>query len=153
MNRLHRIVAAPERTKLFSAALASLMQECGANQVQLSEKTGIAVSRINNYLKGKYRTVKPPHVGAIFEALGGSPESRAAFAQAYFFDLLPENLRGLLDVRLSGAKESGRWEVPTKGLPKDFAVAFRALYVLCATSVEVRERTGEWIEIMRETKR
>jgi DNA-binding Xre family transcriptional regulator len=142
----------PHRAHLFPAALASVMQARGVNQVQLHELTGIAVSRINNYLQGKYRTIKPPHLDVICGALGGAPTDKAALVQAYLFDLLPDNCRGLVDIRISGAREAGNWEVPTKGLPKDFAAAFRDLYVLCASNFKVRQRTAEWVEIVRETK-
>jgi transcriptional regulator with XRE-family HTH domain len=53
----------PARSKLFSAALDSIMQERGVNQVQLAQRAGLAVSRLNNYLQGKYRTITPAHLG------------------------------------------------------------------------------------------
>lgn len=140
-----------QRTKLFSTALSSAMQECGLNQVQLSRQTGIAVSRINNYLKGRYRTINPAHAAAIHGALEGSATGRAALCHAYLFDLLPENCRGLVEIRVAGAKDTGRWQVPSKGVPKDFAAALQELYVLCVSDVKVRERTAEWIGIMRES--
>lgn len=136
--------------KLFPAALASLMQECDLNQVELSQRSGVTISRVNNYLSARYRTVTPKHAAAIFNALPGSPESRAALCQAYLFDLLPDTIRGMVDIRLVGAKDSGKWEVPSKHLPTDFARAMRDLYILCASDVKVRERTAEWIQIMRE---
>ena len=83
----------PVRSKLFSAALASVMQERGINQVTLGAKAGLAVSRINNYLQGHFRTIKPAHVAAICEALETTPADTAALIQAYTYDLLPENLR------------------------------------------------------------
>jgi transcriptional regulator with XRE-family HTH domain len=144
---------APARPHLFSAALASVMQDRGVNQVQLSQRTGIAVSRLNNYLKGNYRTVTPAHAAAIFEALGGTPMDNAVLIQAYLFDLLPDGCRGLVEIRVPGVREAaGKWEVPSKGLPGEFAAAFRALYVLCVSNVKVRQRTAEWVEMMRETK-
>jgi transcriptional regulator with XRE-family HTH domain len=140
------------RPKLFPAALASAMQERGVNQVLLSERSGIAVSRVNNYLQGKYRTIKPAHLEAISAALGGTPADNAALIQAYLFDLLPEECRGLVEIRVPGAKETGRWSVPSKGLPKWFAAALRELYVLCASNATVRQRTAEWVKMMREMK-
>lgn len=59
------------RSKLFTAVFDSLIQERSVSQIELSRRTGIAVSRINNYLRGKYRTIKPAHAGAMAEALGG----------------------------------------------------------------------------------
>ncbi len=137
------------RTKLFSAALDNLMQERGVNQVELSRRTGIAVSRINNYLKGKFRTVKPAHVGAMVEALGGG-KAAGVLVEAYLFDLLPENCRGLVEVKYPGMPTGGKWTPPSKGLSRDFAGLLRDLYRLCVTSVKVRERTEGWIKIMRE---
>jgi DNA-binding Xre family transcriptional regulator len=137
------------RSKLFSAALDNLMQERGANQVELSQRTGIAISRINNYLKGKFRTVKPAHVEAMVEALGGG-KAAGALIEAYLFDLLPENCRGLVEVKYPGMPTGGRWTPPSKGLSRDFAGQLRDLYRLCVISVKVRERTEAWIKIMRE---
>ena len=68
----------PVRSKLFSAALASVMQERGINQVTLGAKAGLAVSRINNYLQGHFRTIKPAHVAAICKALETTPADTAA---------------------------------------------------------------------------
>ena len=141
------------RPHLFPAALASVMQARGINQVQLGSLTGIAVSRVNNYLQGGYRTIKPAHIAAIFEALGGTPADSAALVQAYLFDLLPDTCRGLVDIRMQGARESGKWEVPSNGLAKDFAAEFQDLYVLCASNAKVRHRTSEWVSLMHDTTR
>jgi len=138
------------RSKLFSAVLESLLQERGVNQVELSRRTGIAVSRINNYLRGNYRTVKPAHAGAIIEALGGVKIS-GALVEAYLFDLLPIKCRGLVEIKYAGMPTSGKWTLPTKGLNRNFAGQFEELYKLCVSSVKVRQRTKEWIEVMRET--
>jgi transcriptional regulator with XRE-family HTH domain len=127
------------------------MQERGVNQVELSRRTGIAVSRVNNYLKGHYRTVKPAHVGAIAEALGGGAAG-GVLIEAYLFDLLPDSCRGLIEVRYPGLKTGERWAVPTKGLSRAFAGQFEDLYRLCASDAKVRDRTAEWIQLMRETK-
>lgn len=141
----------PRSSKLFSAALACLMQERGLNQVRLAGLAGLAVSRLNNYLHANYCTIKPAHLAAISAALGGTPADNAALVQAYLFDLLPENCRGLVEVRVPGANRAGKWKVPSKGLPTDFAAALRDLYVLCVSRAKVRERTAEWIKLMRET--
>ena len=53
------------RTQFFSTLLEALMERNGINQVQMGVATGIAVSRINNYLHGKYRTIRPDHLGKI----------------------------------------------------------------------------------------
>lgn len=65
---------------------------------------------------------------------------------------LPESVHGMVDISVAGAREHGHWEVPSTGLPKDFADAFRDLYMLSVSSATIRQRTAEWIAIMRETK-
>lgn len=137
------------RSRLFTAALENTLQERGINQVELHRRTGIAVSRINNYLKGKYRTIKPAHAGAMAEAFGGRAAG-AMLIEAYLFDLIPEACRGLIEIRHPDLKAGKRWAVPTKGLPREFASQFEDLYRLCASSAKVRLRTAEWIAIMRE---
>ena len=139
------------RPHLFPAALDAAMQSQGVNQVQLSERTGIAVSRVNNYLAGSYWTIKPAHVAAICGALGATPSDMAPLAQAYLYDLLPPGCRGLVDIRVPGVHEKG-WEVPTKGLPADFATEFRQFYRLCVAHPKVLQRTAEWVQLMRDTK-
>ena len=127
------------------------MQAQNVNQVKLSEQTGVAVSRVNNYLQGGYRTVSMGHLEAIVAALGNTPADKATLVQAYLFDLLPDACRGNVDIRLPGTRETGKWEVPSRGLPKDFAEKFSTLYVLCASNAKVRQRTKEWIAVMRES--
>ena len=139
------------RPHLLPAALDAVMQNRRVNQVQLSRLTGIAVSRVNNYLKGHYRTIRPAHLAAICGALG-TPAETAALSQAYLYDLLPPSCRGLVDIRVSGSRETGWWEVPTKGLPPDFAARFRELYSLCVAHPKVLRRTSEWVALMRETQ-
>jgi transcriptional regulator with XRE-family HTH domain len=136
---------------LFPAALDAAMQNQGVNQVQLSRLTDIAISRVNNYLKGHYRTIRPDHVAAICGALG-TPAETAALSQAYLYDLLPDSCKGLVDIRVQGSRETGKWDVPTKGLPADFAAKYRDLYALCVSQPKVLRRTSEWIALMRETK-
>jgi Helix-turn-helix len=140
----------PSRPKLFTAALANAMQEHGVNQVELSRRTGIAVSRINNYVYGHYRSIKPRHVGALTAAFGGT--AGAVLVEAYLYDLLPPECRGLIEVRYPGQKTGKAWTVPVKGLDREFAGQWEDFYRLCASSATVRERTAEWIALMRETK-
>jgi transcriptional regulator with XRE-family HTH domain len=142
-------MATPARSKLFTAALENLMQERGINQVELSRRTGIAVSRVNNYLKGHYRTIRPSHAGALAEALGGGAAG-GVLTEAYLFDLIPEGCRGVIEIRHPGTKAGRGWAVPSKGLSQEFAGKFVDLYRLCASSAKVRQRTAEWIRIMRE---
>ena len=96
--------------------------------------------------------ITPAHLAAIHEALGGDGAKAAALVQAYLLDRISGECQRWVDIRVPGAKEVGRWKVPSKGLPKDFAAALRDLYLLCVSSVTVRQRTAEWVRIMRETK-
>jgi transcriptional regulator with XRE-family HTH domain len=137
------------RTKLFSAVLEDLMQERGIKQVELGRRTGIAVSRINNYLRGNFRTITPRHLGAIVEAMGGA-KVEGALIEAYLFDLLPNDCRGLIEVKYPGKVVGGKWTLPTKGLSQEFAGQLEELYKLCVSSVKVRQRTQDWIKLMRE---
>ena len=141
----------PARSKLFSAVLASLMQDRGVNQTQLSQRAGLAVSRVNNYLQGKYRTITPAHLEVIF-GLG-----RHAGRQRGLGSSLPiRPIAGGMP-RAGGDPRSRRQgnrpvESAVEGSAKDFAAALRDLYVLCVSSVKVRQRTAGWVKIMRETK-
>jgi transcriptional regulator with XRE-family HTH domain len=139
------------RPHLFPAALASVMQARGVNQVQLAERAGLPVSRINNYLQGNYSRITPAHLHAISKAVGETHADTSVLVQTYLFELLSHQSRGLIEIRISGAREPGNWELPTKGLPADFAAALRDLYVLCASNVKIRQRTAEWVALMRET--
>lgn len=138
------------RTTSFSAVLAAAMQKGGLNQVELSERTGIAISRLNNYLHGKYRAIKPEHLEAIVKAFGGPGPEHADLIQAYLLDALPEACRGLIDVRMPGARERDSWTLHTKGLDKEFAEVWKTLYLLCVTHAKIRDRTREWMAIMHE---
>ena len=97
-----------------------------------------------------YRTIKPAHAGAIIEALGGV-KIGGDLVEAYLFDLLPVRCRGLVEIKYAGMLTSGKWTLPTKGLSRNFAGQFEELYKLCVSNVKVRQRTKEWIEVMRET--
>jgi transcriptional regulator with XRE-family HTH domain len=92
------------------------MQDRGISQVQLSQRSGIAVSRLNAYVHGNYSTLKPAHLAAISAALDGTPADNAALVEAYLFDLLPDGCRGLVDIRVPGARQAGKWEVPSEGV-------------------------------------
>jgi hypothetical protein len=100
------------------------------------------------------RSLAPPSLccSPICKALGSTPADSAALIQAYAYDLLPEKLRGMVDIRVLGAREAGKWEVPSKGLPPAFAAEFVDLYKLTVSNSKVRQRTAEWIQLMRETK-
>jgi hypothetical protein len=78
------------------------------------------------------------------------PADTASLIQAYAYDLLPDGCRGMVDIRVAGAREPAKWEVPTKDLPEKFATEFADLYKLTVSSAKVRQRTAEWVQLMRE---
>jgi hypothetical protein len=91
------------------------------------------------------------------DALGAWNRRRESQAQGlgicpYLLDRISGECRRWVDIRASGARDAGRWQVPSKGLKPDFAAALKDLYLLCVSDVEVRRRTAEWIAIMRETR-
>jgi hypothetical protein len=94
-------------------------------------------------------------VRRIVRVRSGLRQSFSIHAIAEHTELRSASRRGrsaaIVDIRFAGAHQPGRWEVPTKGLPKDFALAFQDLYVLCASNAKVRHDTAEWIALMRET--
>jgi DNA-binding Xre family transcriptional regulator len=137
--------------KLFPGFLDAVMQKHGVNQVTLSRKTGIAVSRINNYLQAKYRTIKPAHIQAICEAVTDESGERAELVKIYLLDMMPEELKSFIEIKaLNSPKDHESWFLQKNRLPKDFAGEFEALYKLCVSMQKVRTRTSEWIQIMRE---
>ncbi len=136
-------------TKYFAAALAALMEKHGVNQVQLSQ-SGIAVSRINNYLHGKYRTIKPAHLSMFCEDLAKSDIERGELVQAYLLDLIADQDKDRLEIRVPNLSHGGHKEKFSEGLPKAFAAEFEELYRLCAASSKIRGDTKNWISIMRE---
>ena len=144
-------MSVPARSNLFSTVLAAQMQEAKANQVELARRTGISVSRINNYLRGNYATVTVGHAESL--AALAPPGRGAALIEAYLMDLVPEECRRWVEIRYPGMPAGLRWNVPAKGLPPEFAGQFAELYRLCVSSARVRERTKEWIAIMRESCR
>jgi transcriptional regulator with XRE-family HTH domain len=95
--------AKPPRTQFFAAALTTLMERNGINQVQLSAATGIAVSRINNYLHGRYRTIRPDHLGLLAKAAARTSAERLGLARAYLMDLLPGDLKAEVTIVAAGA--------------------------------------------------
>ena len=143
------------RTQFFASALEALMERNGVNQVELSAATGIAVSRVNNYLHGKYRTIRPDHLGLLAKAAARSPAERLELARAYLTDLLPEGLRA--EVRVVAAGGAGRAPGrvrPEKGLvPGSTGAALARLEALAARSAKARGRMQWFAETLPEAHR
>src|SRR5947209_19138627 len=96
--------------KFFPGLLDAVMQKRDVNQVELAQKTGIAVSRINNYLQAKYRTIKPAHIAAICESVTDNPAERAELVKIYLLDMLPDTLTGMVEIKsLTHAKDFEDW--------------------------------------------
>lgn len=142
----------PGGTKFFPGFLETLMRKNGISQVELNKLTGIAVSRINNYLKGKYRTVTPDHLEAICMQVTQDPLERSELLKIYLLDLLTDNLKPLVEINpLREPKNFEHWFFQMERLPREFNDQFKELYKMCMASPRVRERTGTWIRIMQET--
>lgn len=140
------------RTQFFSTLLRTLMERNGINQVQLAAATGIAVSRINNYLQGKYRTIRPDHLSRIARAAAGTAAERGELARAYVMDLLPEDLHNDLSLEVTGDRSKGvKSARPEKGLlPAAAVAAMDRLLALSVRSAKARGRMQQFAEILQE---
>jgi transcriptional regulator with XRE-family HTH domain len=143
------------RTQFFASALAALLERNGVNQVQLSVATGIAVSRINNYLHGKYRTIRPDHLGLLVGAAARTPAERLELVRAYLTDLLPADLQTeVAIVAAGGAGRAAGKTRPEKGLlPGSTGAALAQLEALGARSAKARARMQWFAEILAEAHR
>jgi len=72
----------------------------------MTAATGIAVSRVNNYLHGKYRTIRPDHLGVLAKGVARTPTVRLELVRAYLLDLLQEDMQA--EVRIWAAGRAGR---------------------------------------------
>jgi len=136
--------------KMFPSALASVMEHNQVNQVELSKRTGIAVSRVNNYLQGKYRTIRPDHIGRILESVTTAKVERANLTEAYAMDLLPDSAKGLVAIRVD-TMDMASWYLQRNRLPSSFAKKFEALYRLCVDHPKARAYTDVWIELLAQS--
>jgi transcriptional regulator with XRE-family HTH domain len=143
------------RTQFFASALETLMERNGVNQVQLAATTGIAVSRVNNYLHGKYRTIRPDHLGLLAKGAARMPAERLELVRAYVMDLLPANLQA--EVRIGAAtgagRASGRARPERSLLPGSTGAALAQLKALGARSAKARGRLEWFAEILAEAHR
>jgi transcriptional regulator with XRE-family HTH domain len=143
------------RTQFFSTALQVLMERNGINQVELSAATGIAVSRVNNYLHGKYRTIRPDHLGLLATVAARTPAERGELARAYVQDLLPEELHEVvhLEVAGGGGKPSKETKSENRLLPSTASKALAELKALSVRSAKARMRMQWFAEILGEIHR
>jgi transcriptional regulator with XRE-family HTH domain len=140
------------RTQFFSATLALMLERNQVSQVELAAATGIAVSRINNYLHGKYRTIRPDHLAALSGSAGKTPAERSELIRAYLLDLLPESLHGVVRIESTAGKaKSGRQTLEDRSvLPEVTKTALIELQRLGARSATARERTEWFAQILHE---
>jgi transcriptional regulator with XRE-family HTH domain len=144
----------PSRTQYFSGTLLLFMEKNHINQVQLSAATGIAVSRINNYLHGKYGTIRPDHLEALAKSASRTEAERGELIRTYLLDLLPEGLHG--EIRIERIRDGGRAPIRNAAkldkplLPATTAAALNELQNLGARSAKARSRLEEFAEILRE---
>jgi transcriptional regulator with XRE-family HTH domain len=142
----------PHRTQFFSALLATQMERNGINQVQMAAATGIAVSRVNNYLQGKYRTIRPDHLASLAKAAGHNATERGELVCAYVHDLLPEELHGVirLEVASDGGKPAKQAPSEKSLLPATAQKALSALQAMSVRSAKARGRMQLFAEILGE---
>jgi len=142
----------PSRTQFFSSLLATLMERNGISQVQMTAATGIAVSRVNNYLHGKYRTIRPDHLALLAKAAGRNVTERGELVCAYVKDLLPEELHGVisLEVKRDGAKPAKQAPSEKSLLPATALAALTDLQTLSVRSAKARGRMQWFTEILGE---
>jgi transcriptional regulator with XRE-family HTH domain len=142
----------PHRTQFFSTALQVLMERNGINQVELSAATGIAVSRVNNYLHGKYRTIRPDHLGLLAGAAARTPAERLELVRAYLLDLLPADLQAEVAIGAAGGagRASGKARSEKGLLPGSTSAALARLEALGARSAKARARIHWFAEILQE---
>ena len=136
-------------TKLFPGALASAMERSVINQVTLSKASGIAVSRINNYLQGKYRTVKPAHVEALIQHATSDPAVQSELVKMYVLDLLSSFAKSLIVINPAtpGTIDSEDWYLQKNRLPLSFRREFEELYKLCCEQPLVVEVLRGFIDL------
>jgi transcriptional regulator with XRE-family HTH domain len=144
--------SAPRRTQFFSSVLAILMERNGINQVRLAASTGIAVSRINNYLKGKYRTIRPDHLASLAKAAGQNATERGELASAYVQDILPGELHGAIRIEVAGENPKAAKQVASEKslLPKAAAEALQDLQTMSVRNAKARERMQQFAEMLGE---
>lgn len=127
------------------------MQSRGVSQVSLAHRSGIAVSRVNQYVNGNYFIISPAHLLAVLKALAGAPVDTAALIETYLWDALPDPCRRMVEIRFPGTKKTGHWRVPSKGLPADFARDLERPDLLGVEHPKVRRPTGNCVRMMRES--
>lgn len=140
------------RTQFFSATFALLLERNNVSQVELAAATGIAVSRINNYLHGKYRTIRPDHLASLARAAGKTAGERSELIRAYLLDLLPESLHGVVRIEaVAATAKPARPPVEDRNvLPQATKTALIELQRMGARSAKARERTEWFAELLRE---
>ena len=143
------------RTQFFASALEALMERNGVNQVQLAAATGIAVSRVNNYLHDRYRTIQPDHLGVLAKGAARTAAERGELARAYVQDLLPEELHEVvhLEVAGGGGKLSKETKSENRLLPSTASKALAELKALSVRSAKARMRMQWFAEILGESYR
>ena len=143
------------RNQVFASLLEALMERNGVNQVELSAATGIAVSRINNYLHGKYRTIRPDHLGLMAKAAGRTPAERLELVRTYLMDLLPEELQAEVRVvaGVGVGRAAGRVRLERSLLPGSTGAALAQLEALSVRNAQARARLRWFAQILAEAHR
>lgn len=114
--------------------------------------TGIAVSRVNNYVHGNYRTIRPDHLEKLARAVARTARERSELIRGYLLDLLAEVLQSEIRFRGvgPGGRESGRIQPDWSRLPATTARALAGMQALSRGSAKARVRVQWFLEILAE---
>ena len=140
------------RSQVFSGTLAAVMEHTGINQVQLSDATGIVVSRINNYLHGKYRTIRPDHLERMVKAVTKDPQEHGELVRSYLLDLLPAAMQTNVRIEWAGGtgKATKQAAAHTGLVPSSTADALTSLRNMSRRSAKARARVELFAAILAE---
>jgi transcriptional regulator with XRE-family HTH domain len=129
-----------------------MMERNGVNQVELGAATGIAVSRINNYLHGKYRTIRPDHLERMVKAATRTAGEGTELIRSYLLDMLPEVFQREIRIEAVGSRgKSDRTVRPEKSLlPSTTTTAIQALEAMSLKNARARARVECISEILAE---
>jgi hypothetical protein len=142
------------RTQYFSGVLMLAMERNHISQVELSATSGITTSRINNYLHGRYRTIRPDHLEVLTKSACQTQAERSELIRTYLLDLLPQSFHDQIRIEVERGKSRTSDHPATYTdsvpLPITTAAALGELQLLCARSAKARSQLEQFAEILRE---
>lgn len=140
----------PRRTQYFTNTLQLLMERNRITQAQIVAATGIAFSRVNGYVHGNYRTIRPDHLEKLVRAVACNARERSELIKAYLMDLLPEAFQGVISLQRLQAARRVKTRFDWDQLPATTAQALAGLQTLSRRSAKARARVQWFFEILAE---